>query len=104
VLVTYPQLVLGAELEVPGVTGPLPLRVPAGTQSGTIFNLRGRGLPRVNATGVGDLNVRVQLWTPSEASGEERQLLDRLAQLQKGRVPAKHEKGFWSRVKEALGA
>jgi molecular chaperone DnaJ len=104
VLVTYPQLVLGAEIEVPGVTGALPLKVPAGTQSGTIFNMRGRGLPRVNATGVGDLNVRVQLWTPAEASGEERQLLERLAQLQKGRVPAKHEKGFWSRVKEALGA
>ena len=104
VLVTYPQLVLGAEIEVPGVTGTLPLKVPAGTQSGTIFNMRGRGLPRVNATGVGDLNVRVQMWTPDDATAEERHLLERLAQLQKGRVPAKHEKGFWSRVKEALGA
>jgi molecular chaperone DnaJ len=104
VLVTYPQLVLGADIEVPGVAGTLPLKVPAGTQSGTIFNMRGRGLPRVNATGVGDLNVRVQIWTPDDASVEERQLLERLAQLQKGRVPAKHDKGFWSRVKEALGA
>jgi molecular chaperone DnaJ len=104
VLVTYPQLVLGADIEVPGVTGDVLLRVPAGTQSGTVFHLRGRGLPRVNATGVGDLNVRVQLWTPTEASGEERQLLEQLARLQLGRVPAKHEKGFWSRVKEALGA
>jgi molecular chaperone DnaJ len=104
VLVTYPQLVLGADIEVPGVVSPVSLRVPQGTQSGTTFHLRGRGLPRVNATGVGDFHVRVQLWTPDEATGEERQLLERLAQLQQHRVPEKHEKGFWSRVKEALGA
>jgi molecular chaperone DnaJ len=104
VLVTYPQLVLGADIEVPGVTGPVPLKVPAGTQSGMVFHLRGRGLPRVNATGVGDFHVRVQLWTPAEASGEERKLLERLAELQLGRVPAKHDKGLWSRLKEALGA
>lgn len=104
VLVTYPQLVLGDDIEVPGVVGHVSLRVPAGTQSGTIFHLRGRGLPRVNSTGVGDLNVRVQLWTPSDVGGEEKQLLARLAELQRDRVPEKHDKGFWSRVKEALGA
>lgn len=103
VLVSYPQLVLGAEIEVPGVSGPLTLRLPAGTQSGHVFHLRGRGMPRVNSGGVGDLHVRVQLWTPDEVGGEERGLVEKLATLSRT-PPATREKGFWARMKEALGA
>ncbi len=102
-LVTYPQLVFGADVTVPGVTGDLSLRVPPGTQSGTVFHLRGRGLPRVNASGVGDLHVRVQLWTPQSPSDDERELLKQLGQLQ-GQTPTQREKSIWSRMKEALGA
>jgi molecular chaperone DnaJ len=65
-LVTYSQLVLGSELSVPTVSGHTSMTVPAGTQSGALFHLRGRGLPRVNASGTGDLHVRVQLWTPGD--------------------------------------
>jgi molecular chaperone DnaJ len=102
-LVTYPQLVFGADITVPGVTGDLSLRVPEGTQSGTVFHLRGRGLPRVNASGTGDLHVRVQLWTPQEPSGDEAALIRQLAALQ-GATPERREKSIWSRMKEALGA
>ena len=104
-LVTYPQLVLGSDVEVPSVMGNVSLRVPAGTQSGQVFHLRGRGLPRVNASGTGDLHVRVQLWTPSEVSGEEAELLRRLATLERP-VPASSggEKGFWAKMRDALGA
>ena len=104
VLVTYPQLVLGADVEVPNVTGSVSLRVPPGTQSGQVFNIRGRGLPRVNASGVGDLRVRVQLWTPDSVAGEEEQLIRRLLELQAGRTPGARSKGIWSKMKEALGA
>jgi len=103
VLVSFPQLALGGELEVPGVTGAIPLRVPPGTQSGQMFHLRGRGLPRVNASGVGDLHVRVQLWTPDSLSPEEEALVRRLAELQQ-KPPETRSKGFWSKMKEALGA
>jgi molecular chaperone DnaJ len=105
VLATYPQLVLGTDIDVPGIAGPISLRVPPGTQSGQIFHLRGRGLPRVNASGTGDLHVRVQLWTPSEPSSEERALLQQLATLQ-SKPPASRdrERGFWARMKQALGA
>jgi len=102
-LVTYPQLVFGADITVPGVTGDLSLRVPEGTQSGTVFHLRGRGLPRVNASGVGDLHVRVQLWTPQEPTGEEEALIKQLGALQ-GTAPERREKSIWSKMKEALGA
>jgi molecular chaperone DnaJ len=104
VLVTYTQLVLGADLSVAGVTGHIGLAVPPGTQSGQIFHLRGKGLPRVNAGGVGDLHVRVQLWTPDRLTDEEKQLVARLGELQPG-VPADGRgKGFWAKMKEALGA
>jgi molecular chaperone DnaJ len=102
VLVSYPQLVLGDDVEVPAVTNTVSLRIPPGTQSGQIFNVRGRGLPRVNASGVGDLHVRVQLWTPDSVTREEEQLLRKLAETQK--PPQSREKGFWTRMKEALGA
>jgi molecular chaperone DnaJ len=103
VLVSYPQLVLGANIEVPMVGGTVTLRVPPGTQSGQMFHLRGRGLPRVNAGGVGDLHVRVQLWTPDSLSDAEEELINRLAAVQKA-VPANRNKGFWAKMKEALGA
>ena len=85
------------------VTGELSLRVPPGTQSGAVFHLRGRGLPRVNASGTGDLHVKVQLWTPQSVEGEEQQLIERLAAMQ-GQAPERREKGFWSKMKEVLGA
>jgi molecular chaperone DnaJ len=102
VLVTYPQAALGADLEAPGVTGPLTLRIPEGTQSGEVFVLRGRGLPRVNASGAGDLHVRVQVWTPQKLSKEETKLIEKLHEIQ-AKPPEKREKGFWAKMKEALG-
>jgi molecular chaperone DnaJ len=102
VLVSYPQLVLGSDVDVPAVTSTVSLRVPPGTQSGQVFNVRGRGLPRVNASGTGDLHVRVQLWTPDSVTREEEALLRKLAETQK--PPQSREKGFWTRMREALGA
>jgi molecular chaperone DnaJ len=104
VLVTYSQLVLGADLSVPAVSGHSSLTMPAGTQSGHVFHRRGRGLPRVTSGGNGDMHVRVQLWTPERLTEEERQLVSRLGEIQPG-VPADGRgKGFWAKMKEALGA
>jgi len=102
VLVTYPQLALGSNVEVPMVTGTVSLQVPAGTQSGQVFNLRGRGLPRINSSSAGDLHVRLQLWTPDNLSEDELALINRLGELQK--VPPARPKGLWSKLKESLGA
>jgi molecular chaperone DnaJ len=102
-LVTYPQLVFGADITVPGLISDLSLRIPAGTQSGTVFHVRGRGLPRVNATGTGDLHVKVQLWTPQTLQAGEEALIQQLGALQ-GAAPPQREKSIWSKMKEALGA
>ncbi|HJQ11836.1 MAG TPA: molecular chaperone DnaJ [Gemmatimonadaceae bacterium] len=102
VLVTYAQLALGANVEVPMVNGTVTLQIPPGTQSGQVFNLRGRGLPRINSSSLGDLHVRLQLWTPDAFSEEEETLIRRLGELQK--VPNPRPKGLWSKIRESLGA
>ena len=103
VLVTYPQLVLGTVVQVPTATSTVALTIPAATQSGQMFHLRGRGLARVNAAGAGDLHVRVQLWTPDSLGAEEEDLITRLGHLTRN-VPSEREKGLWAKMKEALGA
>ena len=104
VLVSYPQLVLGADVEVPTVTGVMSVRVAPGSQSGQVLHLRGRGLPRVNSSGSGDLHVRIQLWTPDGVTREVEDLLRKLATMQGAPPERGHAKGFWSKMKEALGA
>ncbi len=103
VLVSFPQAVKGADVEVPGVLGPISLRIPAGTQSGQLFQVRGRGLPRVNASGTGDMHVRVQVWVPTDLTADAAKAVELLGPLL-GPVPERREKGFWQKMKEALGA
>jgi molecular chaperone DnaJ len=103
VLVTYAQLVFGADVEVPTVSASVTLHVPPRTESGQVFHLKGRGLPRVNASGVGDLHVRLQLFTPEEITPEEESLIKRLGEIQKAPLQ-RRPKGFWSKIKESLGA
>lgn len=103
VLVTYAQLVFGADVEVPTVSASVTLHVPPRTESGQVFHLKGRGLPRINASGIGDLHVRLQLFTPEELTPEEESIIKRLGEIQ--RAPAqRRSKGFWSKIKESLGA
>ncbi len=102
VLVTYAQLALGANVDAPMVTGSVTLQVPPGTQSGQVFNIRGRGLPRINSSSTGDLHVRLQLWTPETLSDEEAALIRRLSEVQN--VPPARPKGLWSKIRESLGA
>ena len=104
VLATYPQLVLGADVTVPTVTASVSLRIPPGTQSGQLFHLKSRGLPRVNSGGTGDLHVRVQLWTPERLTEEEERIIRQLGEVQTSVPVAGREKSFWKKMKEALGA
>jgi molecular chaperone DnaJ len=103
VLVTYPQLVFGADVDVPTVSASVTLHVPPKTESGQVFHLRGRGLPRVNASGVGDLHVRLQLYTPETLTDQEEELIKRLGEIQTAPTQ-RRSKGFWSKIKESLGA
>ena len=79
--VTVAQAALGAKLEVPGIDGPETIRVDAGTESGTVVRLRGKGVPNVQRRGRGDLFVTLHVTTPRDLSREQRKLLERLSEL-----------------------
>lgn len=74
--VSFPQLALGTELEVPTLTGPARLKVPPGTQPHEVLKLRGRGLPRLRDRGHGDACYRLVLEVPQKLSPEQRAALE----------------------------
>jgi molecular chaperone DnaJ len=99
---SFSQAALGGEHEVPTPYGSESLRIPGGTQPETVLRLRGRGLPILGQDGKGDLLVRVHIWTPERLTDEQEQLFRELAKLEG--EPPKRAPGFWSKLKEALGA
>lgn len=76
--VTYPQAVLGDQLEVPTVDGPVTLKLPAGTSAGKVFRLRGKGFPVLGQVGKGDQYVHIELDIPSKITARQRELLKQL--------------------------
>ena len=80
--VTFAQVTLGAEIEVPTLEGKATLKIPPGTQSHTLFKLKGKGLPDLDRRQRGDEYVRVVVRTPAKLSAEERELFERLSRLE----------------------
>jgi len=78
--ISFPQAALGAEIEMPGIDGPVTLKIPEGTQSGRELRIRGRGIPYVNEKGRGDLIVRVLVQIPKKLTRAERELIGKLAE------------------------
>ena len=77
--VSFAQAALGAELSIPTLEGPEKLKIPEGTQSGTVFKLRNRGVPVLNGRGKGDLFVEVKVHTPAKLTKRQRELLEEFA-------------------------
>ena len=80
--VTFAQAALGAEISVNTLNGEQPLKVPAGTQTGTVFRVRGQGMPVLGGRGRGDLFVSVSVVTPRTLTREQRKLLEQLAKIE----------------------
>ena len=99
--ISFTQAALGAEVEVSTLTGRAKMKVPAGTQTGTIFRLRGKGMPRLQGMGSGDLHVKVNIKTPSALTERQRELLEALAQEfgeKKNAKPAEKEKSILDKI------
>jgi molecular chaperone DnaJ len=79
--VNFPTASLGGDIEVPTLHGPARLNIPAGTQTGTVFRLRGKGLPNVHGHGAGDQHVRVTVEVPSRLTKAQREKLQEFAAL-----------------------
>jgi molecular chaperone DnaJ len=99
---SFSQVALGVGVTVPTPYGDEEIKVAPGTQPETIVRLRGRGLPVLGQSTKGDLIVRIHVWTPERLSSEQERLFRELATLEG--EPPKRSPGFWSKLKEALGA
>jgi molecular chaperone DnaJ len=104
--ITFSQAALGTEIDVPLVGAPdTRVKIPAGTQSGRVIRLRGKGLPHLQAVGRGDLLVRVMVWTPTDLTPEQEQLFRKMSQVETAPpAPGESEsgRGFWTKFKEAF--
>jgi DnaJ-class molecular chaperone len=76
--------VLGGEVQVPTLNGKLALKIPAETQNGRIFRLKGQGMPRSGNTSRGDLFAKVKVVLPTKLSAKEKELFAQLSQLRSG--------------------
>jgi len=98
--VSFTQATLGATLEIDALDGVATVKLPAGTQPGTIFRIPGRGLPKMKGHGRGDLVVDVRVSVPKRLSRKQRQLLEEFARS--GGDEAE-DKPFFTKVREAFG-
>ena len=100
--ISFTQAALGAQIEVPTLDGKVKMKIPPGTQSGKVFRLRGKGIPRLHGTGRGDQHVRVAVETPTELTREQRELLEKFASIS-GEETNPQSKSFFEKVRELFG-
>ncbi|HEY3313751.1 MAG TPA: molecular chaperone DnaJ [Bacillota bacterium] len=77
--ISFSQAALGAEIDVPTLDGRSPMRIPEGTQTGTVFRLKGRGIPSLRGYGRGDQHIKVVIQTPKRMTAEQRRILQEFA-------------------------
>ncbi|MCL2057350.1 MAG: molecular chaperone DnaJ [Oscillospiraceae bacterium] len=99
---TYAQLALGGEITVPTVDGKVAYNVPEGTQPGTVFRLRNKGVPYINGRGRGEQYVRISLEVPKNLNSRQKDALKNLDSLMTDKNYEKR-KGFFDRIKDAMG-
>ncbi len=98
---SFTDAVFGTQLEVPTIDGRAKIKIPAGTQSGKIFRLKGKGFPAVNSYQKGDQLIQVNVWTPQHVSAEEKATLEKLSHSPNFKPhPEKGGKNFFDKIKE----
>ncbi len=100
--IPFTDAVFGTSVEVPTIDGKAKIKVPAGTQSGKIFRLKGKGFPNVHSQyEKGDQLIQVNVWTPQTLDEEEKELLEKLSKSPNMTPnPEKTEKGFFDKLKD----
>lgn len=98
---SFIDAVFGTQAEVPTIDGRAKIKIPAGTQSGKIFRLKGKGFPSVNSYEKGDQLIQVSVWTPQQLSAEEKAALEKMNQSPNFiPQPEKSERNFFDRIKD----
>jgi molecular chaperone DnaJ len=95
--ISFTQAALGGSIDVPTLDGPVKHKLSAGTQSGATFRIKGKGIPVLQGSGRGDQHVVVVVETPTHLSREQRELLERFAELS-GEETNPHARSFWEKA------
>lgn len=99
--ISFPEAVLGCQVDVPTLEGKARITLEPGIQSGKVLRLKGKGLPNIDRYGKGDLLININVWTPESVSKEEKAILEKLALSPNfSPAPSKGQKNFFSRMKE----
>lgn len=99
--ISFAEAALGGSKEIYTVTGNVRIKLEEGIQSGKILRLRGKGLPRINGYGSGDLLVHVNVWTPKKLTKEQKQFFEQMLEDDNFKpAPGKGDKSFFEKVKE----
>ena len=100
-VISLPEAILGAEVEVPCLDGTHKIKVEPGTQSGTVVRMKGRGLPTVNGYGgTGDLFVKLAVWIPKKLEKDEKAIIESLKDKESFKPnPSKEDKSFFDKLK-----
>lgn len=99
--ISFPDAVFGTQVEVPTIDGRAKIKIPAGTQSGKVFRLKGKGFPAVNSYEKGDQLVHVNIWTPQNVSNDERSMLEKMNHSNNFKPnPDKNQKSFFDKMRE----
>ncbi len=99
--VNFSEAVLGTNREVETVTGKVKIKIEAGTQSGKILRLKGKGLPSIERYGTGDFLIHINVWTPQELDKEQKQFFDKMSDNENFKPnPNKLDKSFFEKVKD----
>jgi len=93
--ISFTEAALGATVEVPTLLGKADLKIPLGTQTGTIFKMKGKGIKRLNKEGTGDEYIKVIIETPKSLSKKQKELLE---ELEKETQSAKKRKGLFEKI------
>ena len=101
-VISLPDAILGAEVEVPCLDGAYRIKVEPGTQSGTVVRLRNKGLPTVNGYGgVGDMYVKLAVWVPKKLNKSEKEIIESLRSSESFKPdPSKEDKSFFDKLKD----
>jgi molecular chaperone DnaJ len=98
---SFADVALGTQVEVPTVEGKVKVKIDAGTQAGKILRLRAKGIPDLNSNFRGDQLIHVNVWTPQKLTSEEKAVLEKLRNADNFKPhPGKNDKGFFERMKE----
>ncbi len=99
---TFAQAALGDEVEVPTVHGKVKLKIPAGTQSGRVFRLKGKGAPNVRGYGHGDQHIKVRIVTPTKLTDRQKELLREFSDIGGNEQINEEDDSFFQRFKKAF--